>query len=582
MSVHPAIAAMSPDGHGGMRVVGETMEFRRIYSLPRRTTVHLQERLMDEALRLPHSKMRLLPQQVWALQEAMVCRGLVASLEVGSGKTGIACLLPTVTRAERPLLLVPGELQKKTLRHSIPLWRENFRVHENLRVMTYEKLSRDKQADFFDAYKPDCIVADEAHRLKSTTNAGHRRLARYFQSNPGARFYALSGTLDARVRDCALLFFWALRDRSPLPHGWKDIQDWADVLDVKGPPEELRPMPGALLHFREGDENVRDALRRRKRETEGYVFTFAPTISTALRVTQVDIPQPPEVVEAMEILREWHTPDGDDVVDALEMSRHAREMAQYGLFYRWKWPADFPEETKQKWIKARKYYRSFARGIIRDVNVKGAFFDTEKQVEDACRSGFLNTTVYVEAEGKYLDVFADWMAIKDQADPETEAVWLSEHMLDYVEEWLKKPRSIAWVDNTAFLEKMRERGVPCFGGGDDRILTATESCVASLPAHGEGKDLQYYNRNLFIAIPGSDKDWEQGLGRTHRQGQEADEVVAEVVLSCLEVWKMFDGACAESRDSKHKLGYADLSYENEDEVRLRPGPHWSRPKRRDE
>jgi hypothetical protein len=48
--------------------------------------------------------------------------------------------------------------------------------------------------------------------------------------------------------------------------------------------------------------------------------------------------------------------------------------------------------------------------------------------------------------------------------------------------------------------------------------------VASIQAHGTGRNLQMFSRNLVVSCPSAGADWEQLLGRTHRQGQQADEV----------------------------------------------------------
>jgi hypothetical protein len=48
--------------------------------------------------------------------------------------------------------------------------------------------------------------------------------------------------------------------------------------------------------------------------------------------------------------------------------------------------------------------------------------------------------------------------------------------------------------------------------------------VLSVAAHHEGRNLQFANRNLCLTMTPSGKVWQQLIGRTHRQGQDADEV----------------------------------------------------------
>jgi len=49
--------------------------------------------------------------------------------------------------------------------------------------------------------------------------------------------------------------------------------------------------------------------------------------------------------------------------------------------------------------------------------------------------------------------------------------------------------------------------------------------VASAEAHGTGKNLQYFHNMYIMQWVRSAKDTEQLIGRLHRQGQEADELV---------------------------------------------------------
>ena len=51
-----------------------------------------------------------------------------------------------------------------------------------------------------------------------------------------------------------------------------------------------------------------------------------------------------------------------------------------------------------------------------------------------------------------------------------------------------------------------------------------EAVVASIRAHGTGKNLQQFARAHVANPPSDGATWEQLLGRLHRTGQEADEV----------------------------------------------------------
>jgi hypothetical protein len=49
--------------------------------------------------------------------------------------------------------------------------------------------------------------------------------------------------------------------------------------------------------------------------------------------------------------------------------------------------------------------------------------------------------------------------------------------------------------------------------------------IASIAAHGIGKNLQHFQEQLFVQWPRVARDAEQALGRTHRTGQQADDLV---------------------------------------------------------
>lgn len=56
---------------------------------------------------------------------------------------------------------------------------------------------------------------------------------------------------------------------------------------------------------------------------------------------------------------------------------------------------------------------------------------------------------------------------------------------------------------------------------DQRIL------ICSVASQGEGKNLQRFSQNLLTSMPTNGKVVEQLMGRTHRHGQAAPEVVVD-------------------------------------------------------
>ena len=85
---------------------------------------------------------------------------------------------------------------------------------------------------------------------------------------------------------------------------------------------------------------------------------------------------------------------------------------------------------------------------------------------------------------------------------------------------------IIWCDHRAFAQRLSaETGWALFGpGGVDADGRPIELChdktiIASRQANGYGRNLQAWNRALVTALPGNGRDFEQLLGRQHREGQ---------------------------------------------------------------
>jgi len=84
-------------------------------------------------------------------------------------------------------------------------------------------------------------------------------------------------------------------------------------------------------------------------------------------------------------------------------------------------------------------------------------------------------------------------------------------------------------------------------------------------------------KNLVTSCPPSASIVEQLVGRTHRDGQEADEVVVDILLGCREHHDAFQRALDGARATADTLGHdqklllADVLMPNIDD---RKGPLW--------
>ena len=529
------------------RKVARSGEFRRIESLPRRDWQSESSRL-NEVLAI--GDQTLWPIQEAALREIMQTGGLLGIIAVGKGKALISLLAAVVARAERPVLFVPASLREQT-KLVLEKAKKHWILHENLKIIGYSELSLAKNAEMLAEIQPDLIIADEVHALKNPKSGRTRRVVRYMRDFPETKFIALSGSIARRsIRDYAHISEWCLKEGSPLPSRWREQNDWADAIDEEVDPK-LRIEPGALLRLCEDDENFRDGYRRRLVETRGVIASGEEELGTGLQILKRDIDVPVAVSDALrELRRTWETPNGDLITEAADLWRYGREIAA-GFFYRWDPPA--PVE----WARSRKAWKRYVTETLKH-NRRN--LDTELQV-------------WNEAARAPNQIFTAWRDIKDTFKPHVTPVWIDDFMMRDATKWLREHPGIVWTEHKATGEALAALAdVPYFGAGaraSKEILHVTGPIVASIQAHGTGKNLQdRYSRNLVLSAPSSGRTWEQLLGRTHRPGQKADTVMVETYLHTEELLEGFKRAISDAQYLQQTLGtvqkllYADIAIEN--------------------
>ena len=84
-------------------------------------------------------------------------RGAVLAIPVGEGKTLISLLAGTVLRSQKVLLLVPASL-KKQCHEDRTEWSKHYKVHPDITVISYEKLSHKTGTHLLDSLRPDLVV----------------------------------------------------------------------------------------------------------------------------------------------------------------------------------------------------------------------------------------------------------------------------------------------------------------------------------------------------------------------------------------------------------------------------------------
>jgi hypothetical protein len=554
--------------------VQRTAELRRVAALPRRVwTAEEAEQLADQLtaiLRTATGAMRLRPMQAVALAEVGMVGGLFGILRVGAGKTIVSLLAPVVAEAERPLLIIPAGLVAKT-RRDYRMLREHWEIPEP-RIATYEWLATAGAANALDELAPDLIVADESHKLKNPKAAVTRRVRRFMNAHPATKFVAMSGTITKRsILDYAHVLRWALKDAAPLPANYSDLEAWADALDARK--RMLRQArPGALVDLcvdeadrANWDVTPRDCARRAYRqrliETPGVVATETSSVDASIVVRAVAPPKSAAIDAAFDALRQkWELPDGEPIMDAPSMWRHAREIA-LGFYYRWN------PKPPRAWLDARRTWAAFVRQQLSGSRT----IDTEAQVKQR----FPNVRE-----------LTDWLAVEATFTPTTELVWIDDSVVKLAADWLLNDCGIMWVEHVLFAEALAQRTrVPYYGGGnasDAEKHPAGASMILSTEAGREGLNLQAWSSNFILSAPPNNERWEQLLGRTHRDGQEADEVTFDVAAFSHECVESFFQArrdaeyVAASLGSPQKLLVADHDFPALADLAVRKGRRWNK------
>lgn len=555
--------------------VSESSELGRILSLPTREpptagqvallAAELERRLSKGPVACQCQSVfkrpccnRLREVQAWCLAEGSVTKGIVANIGVGHGKSLLDLLMAMVVPVKRcALLLIPSNLKMQLLQVDWHYYGQHWKLpnlvgakwytpgRPLLHVMAYSELSGAKSSAALDEISPDVILLDEAHFLKDPTAARTKRFFRYLKAHPDTMLFEWSGTLTSKSgKDWWTGSSFALKEHSPGPRDYHTQQEWAEALD----PGKLGHRPlGALEVFGDTREKAWEGYQARVVATPG-IITSGDTLScqASLVISERAVDVPESIRKALVSLdATWDRPDGDPLVDALSVAKCAREIAS-GFFFRWRFPRGEPVELIRTWLEVRKEWNKSVREKLKR---SSAHMDSPLLLAQAaarwhegywhCASDGTKKFIHPRtSDGPRTTwdspVWPEWKKIHKSVLPETEAVWIDDFLARSTAEWLEA-RGVAWYLNPEFAAKVKKYAPKvrhCGPGkeGDESVLklTGEERALLSIRAHGTGKNLQMFSRALVTQPPSDGKDWEQLLGRLHRQNQEADEVTFEV------------------------------------------------------
>jgi hypothetical protein len=337
-------------------------------------------------------------------------------------------------------------------------------------------------------------------------------------------FCGLSGTIAARsFRDWWHLQQWALKpELQPLPYDFPTCLSWCEALDEKL--GTRRPL-GELARFNLSDPTppgVRTAFGERLRMIPSIVSSKGGEVKASIRVN-VKFGSVPAIDQAVRKMRgTWATPGGEEFTEAVDLWRHARELAN-GFYYKW------DPEPPLEWLDARAEFMQLVRQVLHGSRT----YDTMAQVRDA----------YAHDPR-----VQRWQAVEPTFEPNTVPVWICDDVLEYAQAWGQLRGGLVWVEHRAVGERLEDDfGLSYFGQQgrtrDGRSIMHHEGPAAvSQSAVSRGFNLQRYDQNLILNATPLGTRYEQIFGRTHRQMQEADVVTFDILVTVAEQLAGFEQA----------------------------------------
>lgn len=291
---------------------------------------------LTELLKTPNGTQRLRAVQAAALYDIGTYGGLFGPIPVGHGKTLISLLAPYVLGAQRPLIILPAALIRKTTRPNgeRDKYAQHWRIPTNIQFASYEILGRVQAATFLAELNPDLIIFDEVHRAKNKHAAVTRRLVRYMRAHPDTKVVALSGTIMKKsLLDFGHILRWCLKHNAPIPEHDVDLEDWAQALDEKIEDYERAEL-GALKAFSGGVDDineVRRGFKERLISTPGVVAVTKgedDLVSCSLQIRALKYDVKPITDRHINNLRkDMVSPDGWQYMQAVDVWRVSKELA---------------------------------------------------------------------------------------------------------------------------------------------------------------------------------------------------------------------------------------------------------------
>lgn len=444
-------------------------------------------------------------------------------------------------------------------------------------VIPYSLLSTEDSFELLERIRPQLMIFDEAHALKNRDAARTKRIRTYWRRyRPNC--VCLSGTMTSKsLNDYAHLLMMSLGEHAPVPLEANMVQEWASVLDSEQAQTEswhkpktsagpLRPLinwsnnnfPKTKLEF--DVRGFRQAFQNRLLTTPGVVSSPADALGTSLIIENVQADAMASAGGAR--LRElqtqldqlWVTPSGDEIDHAMHVWKCHNELTA-GIYNALVWPdpgqiaerhklsvdaaTELLEKSKKFHVAQNDYHKALRHWFTTHPHKPG--LDTPMLVGGSMAkyaASHVGDALYTAWRRKE-DLDFEGRIIRDSVP-----MRVCDYKIQVAKKWAaEQKRGIIWYWHQEVGEWLAETipDAAFFPAGKqgNRELTAPDAgtqlgnriLICSLPAHGTGKNLQYMQNQLFLQLAINETSMEQGIGRTHRKGQKADEVTVTTVIS---------------------------------------------------
>lgn len=498
---------------------------------------------------------------------------------VGHGKSLIALLAGTVLDSRCSIILVPASTVG-TMEKTLKDFSNQFRMPENIHILSYSKLSRPEGTAILDKLragipaKDVVIVCDEVHRIKRKEASRTKRIVRWFRQNEDARFVGLSGTITSKsIKDFSHVVALSLRHGSPLPLNQGELGLWAITLDVpnwgtdkdkdrlrrkgvnfnqksldallpikewannqglvstdapetvvgKGSWLDCYTKPGSQNQDTTREEKVtfmRKAFGLRLRTSPGVVATEETSIGTSLYIREMSPDAPEEITEAIRTAIEYEGfPRGENFDSDIAKWRCLRQLS-WGYYLVWDWGDRGPDTD---WLITRAAWRRVLYQELQyrsDQGYDSPLLVTRKVQRDIATNQKLTQLHHL---------WMDWDGQRHKPTPPTVATWIHEGLIAETLHDIssRKEAQAIWCDSKEMQDMAKRLGYTVYGSGAT-IPDHPHTAVLSMAAHGIGKNLVQWSNANVLTWQSDGQAVEQLLGRHHRPGQDADEVYFNV------------------------------------------------------